>query len=658
MSVSDVTRTDLALLHPPSVYDFRTSVIMHGPIADAVPSTNEFEMYPVGLTSIASYLSANHYNVQIINIAYLMLAEPDFDVEAHVARLHPKVFGIDLHWLPHAQGALALAELVKRHHPGTPVLLGGLSASYYHEELAAYPFVDFVLRGDSTEEPCRQLLAALRDGRPLSQVENLTWKDSGGAVQVNPLTFIPADLDYVDVPAYRFATKAVFKYGSMRKMVPYREWPQYPTTMLLNSRGCPLECAVCGGSASAYARVVGRSAPAFRSPERLVDDVRVIRGFSKAPIFMVHDPRIGGEERARRFFELLRHDSPPNEFVFELFFPAGDDLFEMVQASTAAFSLEITIESPDEALRARNAKFDYPNAAVESTIASALRHGCRKLDLFFMVGIPGQRPQDALATVDYCEHLVTRFGADPRLQFYVAPLAPFLDPGSRAFEDPSLGYHTRFNTLEEHRQALLEPSWKQLLSYESDAMSREQIVDTTYQVAYGLNELKHARKLIDEETYQVVDGHLRRAQETLALIDQALELPADQRDTALAAIRQRVGEANEASLCATDELKWGGAKVGRMTLRPRLLGRLGLALWAEIGHSWHRLTGSYDTAVFSGTRLAPVERDSQRPASGPVLLDMPRQRTDSSGTSRQNASDADRDLIHDAVRSMAGGIVS
>ena len=304
MSVTDVFRTDLALLDAPSVYDFRTSVIMHGPIADAVPSTNEFEMYPVGLTSIASYLSANHYNVRIINLAYLMLARRDFDVEAYVARLHPKMFGIDLHWLPHAQGALAIAEMVKRHHPETPVLIGGLSASYYHEELADYPFVDYVLRGDSTEEPCRQLLAALRENLPLAEVENLTWKGPSGAVQVNPLTFVPADLDYVDVPAYRFAANAVFKYASMRKMVPYREWPQYPTTMLLNSRGCPLECAVCGGSASAYARVAGRSAPAFRSPEKLLDDVRVIRSFSAAPIFMVHDPRIGGEKRAKRFFEL------------------------------------------------------------------------------------------------------------------------------------------------------------------------------------------------------------------------------------------------------------------------------------------------------------------------------------------------------------------
>jgi hypothetical protein len=154
-------------------------------------------------------------------------------------------------------------------------------------------------------------------------------------------------------------------------------------------------------------------------------------------------------------------------------------------------------------------------------------------------------------------------------------------------------------------------------------MTREQIVDTTYQVAHGLNELKHARNLIDEETYQVADGHLRRAQETLALIDQALELPPELRESALTAIRQRVGEANEASLCATDELKWADANVGRLTLRPSLVGKLGLALWAEIGHSWHRLTGSYDSAVFSGTRLAPVEPGAERPASGPVLLGMP-----------------------------------
>ncbi|MBO0824945.1 MAG: TIGR04190 family B12-binding domain/radical SAM domain protein, partial [Actinobacteria bacterium] len=537
VGLKDVFRTDLVLLHAPSVYDFRTEVVMHGPIADAVPSTNEFEMYPVGLTSIAAYLSANHYNVRIVNLAYLMLAEPGFDVDACVTRLHPRLFGIDLHWLPHAQGALAIAELAKRHHPEIPIVMGGISASYYHQELAGYPFVDYVLRGDSTEEPCRQLLAALRDHHPVTDVENLTWKDADGSVRVNPLSFVPADLDYVDIPAYDYAARAVFKYASMAKIVPYREWPQYPTTMLLNSRGCPLQCAVCGGSASAYARVMGRSRPAFRSPERMLADVRSIRGFSSAPIFMVHDPRVGGDERARRFFDLLAREKPPNEFVFELFYPAGDDFFAAVSAATTSFSLEITIESHDEALRARNAKFAYPNAALEATLASALRHGCRKLDLFFMIGIPGQRPTDAMAAVGYCDQLAERFGNDPRLQFYVAPLAPFLDPGSRAFEDPSFGYRKRFTTLEAHRMALLQPSWKDLLSYETDVMSAGQIVATTYRVAHALNELKRARNLVDAKTYRVVADHLRRAEQTVDLLDHAAALPSEQRAALLAAAR-------------------------------------------------------------------------------------------------------------------------
>jgi hypothetical protein len=43
-------------------------------------------------------------------------------------------------------------------------------------------------------------------------------------------------------------------------------------------------------------------------------------------------------------------------------------------------------------------------------------------------------------------------------------------------------------------------------------------------------------------------------------------------------------------------------------MRPVLVGRLALALWAELRHSWHRLTGSYDTAIFSGARLTPASR--------------------------------------------------
>ena len=170
------SKADLVLLHAPSVYDFRKLPILFGPISDLVPSTPIFEMYPIGFSSIAEHLERNGIRVRIVNLALRMLKDKNFDAEKMIAKLKPRAFGIDLHWLPHAHGSLEVAALCKKHHPEIPVIFGGYSSSYFHEELIRYPQVDFVLRGDSTEEPLRQLLLSLRERRPPAEIPNLTWK--------------------------------------------------------------------------------------------------------------------------------------------------------------------------------------------------------------------------------------------------------------------------------------------------------------------------------------------------------------------------------------------------------------------------------------------------------------------------------------------------
>lgn len=139
---------DLVLLHAPSVYDFRKNPLLAGPISDVVPSSPVFEMYPIGLTSIADYLERYGLRVKIINIANRMLMNPNFNVEKKLRHIKTRAFGIDLHWLPHAHGSIELAKIVKKLHPSTPIIFGGLSATYYHKELIQYPFIDFVMRGD------------------------------------------------------------------------------------------------------------------------------------------------------------------------------------------------------------------------------------------------------------------------------------------------------------------------------------------------------------------------------------------------------------------------------------------------------------------------------------------------------------------------------
>ncbi|MFZ3170396.1 MAG: TIGR04190 family B12-binding domain/radical SAM domain protein [Carboxydocellales bacterium] len=573
---------DLIFLHPPSVYDFRKDTILFGPISDVVPSSAAFEMYPMGITSIADTLERDGFNVQIINLAYQMLRNVNYDVEKVIARLNPKAFAIDLHWLPHAQGSLEIAKIVKKYHPQTPVLMGGLSASYYHEELIRYPFVDFVIRGDSTEEPMRQLMRGLFSNEPFDCIPNLTWKHPDGSVVVNPLTYVPDNLDYAPIPSYKYVVSSVFKYLNLHNAVPYLEWLSYPTTVLLTARGCTQNCSVCGGSRFAYRKICNRTQPAFRSPRVLVEDIKLIQSIGQAPIFILHDLRQAGLAYAEEFFKLLGKEKIKNELIIELFYPADESFFAMVAKAVPKFSLEITLETHDEELRKLNGKFKCSNAEFEATMAAAYKYGCRKIDIFFMTGIPKQTYTSVMETIDYCQLLLELFPVKQRLALFIAPLAPFLDPGCLAFEYPEkYGYKKFCHSLEDHRQALNHPSWKHILSYETDAMTREQIVEATYAAANRLNQLKFNFGLIEAQVYEDIKYRINIATETISQIDQILLLPdLEEQRQELGKLKEKVGSLNRHTICGRDELKWplGKRFTSSLALFRLLAGLLGVEL--------------------------------------------------------------------------------
>ncbi len=551
-------KKDLVFLHAPSVYDFREDTIMFGPISDVVPSSPTFEMYPVGITSIAETLEQNGFNVQIVNIAYQMLRDKNYDAEKVIASLNPTAFGIDLHWLPHVHGSLELAKICKKYHPGTPVIFGGLSSSYYHEELISYPCVDFVVRGDSTEEPMVQLMRAIKYNLPLHKVPNLTWKKPDGSPVINPLTHVPDNIDYVSVPCYSYVVRSVFKYANLHNTVPYLDWLKYPITAILTARGCTQNCSICGGSQFAYKRVCNREKPAYRSPQSLIKDIRLIQKLGQAPIFVLHDLRQAGQEYVDEFFDLLKKENIKNELIIELFWEADDSYFAKIAEAVPKFSLEMTLETHVESIRVMNGKFACTNKQVEETIASAFKYGCRKIDIFFMTGIPKQTYSQAIECVDYCRHLLEKFNGDKRLALFIAPLAPFLDPGCLAFEFPEkYGYKKFCHTLKDHYNALTKPSWKHILSYETDSMTRDEIVKSTYEAALKLNALKYEYNLIDEDLYKQIEFRIKSAQRVIDEIDKILEINDEEhRQKELADLKIKVEQLNRHTICGKDELKW------------------------------------------------------------------------------------------------------
>jgi radical SAM superfamily enzyme YgiQ (UPF0313 family) len=192
---------------------------------------------------------------------------------------------------------------------------------------------------------------------------------------------------------------------------------------------------------------------------------------------------------------------------------------------------------------------------MEESIRFAFGYGCSKFDVFFMVGLPQQTPGSVMESIDYCESLMKKF--DRRLNPFISPLAPFLDPGSIAFEKAEeVGYRIFCKTLEDYRKALLAPSWKYTLSYETKWMTRGEIVDSSYQAGLRLNRLKEHFGLLDGETASKTEKRILLAMDMIRKIDEILVLREPERSRELMALKETLDRASMSTVCDKEEIKW------------------------------------------------------------------------------------------------------
>ena len=561
---------DLLLLHAPSVYDFRDRAILYGPVSDMVPSSTVFEMYPLGFLTIASYLHAQGMSARIVNLALRMMNDRRFDVPAFIARQRPRAVGIDLHWLPHAHGALEVARIVKEVHPDVPVIMGGLSSTYFHRELIDYPQVDFVLRGDSTEPPLHQLLVALRDGVPLDGIPNLTWKDARG-VHVNSHSYVPTTLDYVDIRP-DLMIEMMARYRDLESTLPFNGWWRNPIAAVFTVKGCAYECVTCGSSLTTCTHLTKRQRPVFRSPASLVANVEAFARLTRGPIALIGDLRQAGPEHTSEVLERLRVADLPNEIIIELFGVPPSSFLQEVDRSVPHWSIEFSPESHDQAVRdAQEGEADYTTAEMEEMLREALRLRCERLDVFFMIGLPAQTVESVRGTVDYCERLFQL--GDKRLSCFISPMGPFIDPGSRGFEEPGrFGYRLFARTLEEHRQLLVQPTWEHILNYETKWMTRRELVDATYEAARRLNELKMQYGRISRRRGRQVAAGIAEASALRARLDAQIARGGDPAGDP--ALKGEISRFSMSTVCDKRELFWRARLNNfRITEALRIMGR-------------------------------------------------------------------------------------
>lgn len=145
----------------------------------------------------------------------------------------------------------------------------------------------------------------------------------------------------------------------------------------------------------------------------------------------------------------------------------------------------------------------HTNAALESSIGEAKKAGCKKFDVYFMIGLSGQGRADVEADMDYASYLIKKYnGEGMDLDAFIAPLAPFVDPASLFFEMPDrYGYKLKAKHIMEFYNLLDKgKSWEDHLNYETDTMSKKDIIESTYMAGIKMVETNAAAGKMDEAT--------------------------------------------------------------------------------------------------------------------------------------------------------------
>jgi hypothetical protein len=297
-----------------------------------------------------------------------------------------------------------------------------------------------------------------------------------------------------------------------------------------------------------------RQKPVFRSPASLVANMRAFSRLSHAPIVLIGDLLMAGPEHAAEVLERLREADFPNEIMFEFFALPPASFLKDIDRSVRHWSMEFSPESHEQSVRdAQEGEAGYTTEAMEALFKEALRLRCSRIDVFFMIGLPAQTRASVRETVEYCGHLFQL--GDKRLSCFISPMGPFIDPGSRGFEEPErFGYRLFARTLEEHRQLLLQPSWEHILNYETKWMTRRELVDATYDAAERLNELKMQHGRISARRGLGVAKGIAEARALRARLDQGMA--AGRPGAADDALMGEITRFSISTVCDKRELFW------------------------------------------------------------------------------------------------------
>ncbi len=422
----------------------------------------------VGLPALGGVLADAGHDVELVHLGVEQAEDPDFEVARHCADRGVDLVGLSLHWHPQTWESIQSARAIKAANPGAFLVLGGFTASLFHDEiLAAVPEIDGVIRGDG-ERPLALLAEALDRGGPLADVPNLTWRAPEG-LRDNPLSYAAdgatlSRLPYERLDLLRHRDRYIRDWCGPHYLPHGRRarWVMRGAQHLFGSsrryfvlpvgRGCVFDCSWCGGGRTAHGLHSGRKRYVRASSERVAELIGQAMDLGFRGVHACFDPTPDDPRYWLRVFERVRSAGLRPEILFESYRLPHPDLVQGLAETFRRPTIAVSPDSADEDVRKKARGMFLSNDALLETVRTCDAAGV-DLVLFFTSNLPweaddGGRRARELAVA--CQ------AAAKRIRVGIRAFSIELEPGSPWSQDPGrfgieLGRTAFVDYLEAHR---------------------------------------------------------------------------------------------------------------------------------------------------------------------------------------------------------------